>query len=120
MLAKDGHILTGDAEKVAFTLEDAHTDEETGKPVANVLRYSYQNGDDRYVLTYAVEDVLTRAKLIDGVHGVKRLAATLAGFDGAYLRFSGECRVQYFCAGTLAEEFADKAIWELMYFGHAR
>jgi hypothetical protein len=23
-------------------------------------------------------------------------------------------------AGALAEEFADKAIWELMYFGHAR
>src|SRR5271170_5917739 len=28
-----------------------------------------------------------------------RLAATLAGFDGAYLRFGGECRVQYFRAG---------------------
>jgi hypothetical protein len=52
--------------------------------------------------------------------GIKRLAATLAGFDGAYLRFSGQCRVQYFRAGALAEEFADKAIWELMYFGHAR
>jgi hypothetical protein len=72
------------------------------------------------VLTYAVEDVLTRARLIEGVHGIKRLAATLVGFDGAYLRFSGECRVQYFRAGTLVEEFADKAIWELMYFGRAR
>jgi len=120
MLAKDGHILTGDAEKVAITLEDVHTDEETGKPVADVLRYSYQDGDDGYVLTYAVQDVLTRARLIEGVHGIKRLAATLAGFDGAYLRFSGECRVQYFRAGTLVEEFADKAIWELMYFGRAR
>ena len=120
MLAKDGRILTGDAEKVAFTLEDVHTDEKTGKPVAGVLRYSYQDGDDRYVLTYAVEDVLTRARLIEGIRGIKRLAATLAGFDGAYLRFSGECRVQYFRAGTLVEEFADKAIWELMYFGRAR
>jgi hypothetical protein len=120
MLARDGRILAGDAEKVAFTLEDVHTDEETGKPVANVLRYSYQDGDDRYLLTYAVEDVLTRARLIEGVHGIKRLAATLVGFDGAYLRFSGECRVQYWRAGTLVEEFADKAIWELMYFGRAR
>ena len=120
MLAKDGHILTGDAEKVALTLEDVHTDEETCKPVANVLRYSYEDGNDRYVLTYTLEDVLTRTRLIEGVHGVKRLAATLVGFDGAYLRFSGECRVQYFRAGAPVEEFADKAIWELMYFGHAR
>ena len=60
------------------------------------------------MLTYAVEDVLTRARLADGVHGIKRLAATLAGFDGAYLRFSGECRVQYFRAGTLAETLAER------------
>jgi len=120
MLARDGHILTSDAEKVAFTVEDVHTDEKTGKPVANVLRYSYSGGDDRYVVTYAAKDVLTRARLIEGIHGVKRLAATLAGFDGAYLRFSGECRVQCLRAGALVEEFADKAIWELMYFGHAR
>ena len=120
MLAKDGRILTGDAEMVAFTLEDVHTDEKTGKPVANVLRYSYEDGDDRYVVTYEREADLTRGRLIDGVHGIKRLAARLVGFDGAYLRFSGECRVRYFRAGALVEEFADKAIWELMYFGHVR
>ena len=52
MLAKDGHVVAGDATKVAFTLEDVYTDEKTGKPVANVLRYSYEDGDDRYVVTY--------------------------------------------------------------------
>ena len=61
MLAKDGRILTGDAEKVAFTLEDVHTDETTGKPVADVLRYSYQDGEDRYVLTYAGQTSLPAA-----------------------------------------------------------
>jgi hypothetical protein len=115
-----GRILTGDADKVALTLQDVRTDDKTGKPVANVLRYSYQDGDDRSVPTYMARDILTRAGLIEGVHGIKRLGATLAGFDGAYLRFSGECRVQYFRAGALIEEFADQAIWELMYFGHAR
>ncbi len=35
----------------------------------------------------------------------------LPGFDGAYLRFSGQCRVQYFRAGALVEEFADKSIF---------
>jgi predicted secreted hydrolase len=120
MLAKDGRIVAGDAAKVAFTREDIYTDEMTGKPVANVLRYTYEDGEDRYVVTYTRQEDLTRDQLIDGVHGIKRLAATLAGFDGAYLRFSGECRVQYLRAGSLVEEFADKAIWELMYFGHAR
>jgi predicted secreted hydrolase len=120
MLARDGQIVAGDATKVAFTREDIYTDEETGKPVANVVRYTYDDGNDRYVVTYTREEDLTRNKLIDGVHGIKRLAATLAGFDGAYLRFSGECRVQHFRADSLVEEFADKAIWELMYFGHPR
>jgi hypothetical protein len=35
----------------------------------------------------------------------------LPGFDGAYLRFSGQCRVHYLRAGALVEEFADKAIF---------
>jgi CrtC N-terminal lipocalin domain len=120
MLARNGHIVAGDSAKVAFERVDVYTDDKTGKPVAKVLRYSYQDGDDRYVVTYARKGDLARGRLIDGVRGIRRLAATLARFDGAYLRFSGECRVQYFRAGVLAEEFADEAIWELMYFGHAR
>ncbi len=120
MLAKDGRIVVGDATKVAFSREGIYTDKQTGKPVANVLRYSYEDGDDRYVVTYTREEDLSINRMIEGVHGIKRLAATLVGFDAAYLRFSGECRVQYFRADALVEEFADKAIWELMYFGHAR
>ena len=120
MLAKDGRVVAGDASKVAFTREDVSTDENTGKPVANILRYSYEDGDDRYVVTYTRQEDLATNRMIDGVHGFKRFAATLVRFDGAYLRFSGECRVQYFHAGALVEEFADKAIWELMYFGHPR
>ena len=120
MLAKDGHVVAGDATKVAFTCEDIYTDEKTGKPVADVLRYSYEDGDDRYVVTYTREEDLSRNRMIEGIHGIKRLAATLVGFDGAYLRFSGECRVQYFRAGVLVEEFADKAIWEAHVLGHAR
>jgi predicted secreted hydrolase len=118
MLAKDGQVIAGDAAKVTFTPEDLYNDETTGKPVANVLRYSYENGADRYTVTYTRHEDLIRTRLIEGVHGVKRLAATVAGFDGAYLRFSGTCQVQYFRAGELLEEFEDKAIWELMYFGH--
>ena len=120
MVAKDGHVVAGDASKVSFCTEGVYTDDATGKPITNVLRYTYEDRDDRYVVTYTRAEDLARNTLIDGIHGIKRLAATLAGFDGAYLRFSGECRVQYFHDGTLVEDFADKAMWELMYFGHAR
>ncbi len=120
MLARDGRVVAGDAGKVEFSREDVYTDEKTGKPVANVVRYRYEDGDDTYVVTYTRQEDLTRNQLIDGVHGVKRVAATLARFDGAYLRFSGECSVEHFRGGTLVEQFADRAIWELMYFGHAR
>jgi hypothetical protein len=58
--------------------------------------------------------------MIDSIKGVKRLAAKAARFDGAYLRFTGEIMVQRFERDVLAEEHTDTAIWELMYFGHAR
>jgi hypothetical protein len=41
-------------------------------------------------------------------------------FDGAYLRFVGDLQVSRYRAGELVETFEDDAIWELMYFGHAR
>ena len=84
-------------------------------------REGHQDGDDRYVGNL-------RARGGPHAQQANRTASTASsgsrrrwpGFDGAYLRFSGKCRVQYFRAGALVEEFADKAIWELMYFGHAR
>jgi hypothetical protein len=47
-------------------------------------------------------------------------ACKLALFDGAYLRFTGQVRVERYRHGDRVEEFSDDAIWELMYFGHAR
>jgi hypothetical protein len=120
MLAKNGTIVADDATKVTFEREGIYTDQKTGKPVAQITRYTYQNGDERYVVTYTRENDLTAARMIDATHGFKRLAATVARFDGAYLRFTGVCRVQHFVRDELIEEFADPAIWELMYFGHAR
>lgn len=58
--------------------------------------------------------------MIDNVHGFKQLAARLAHFDGAYLRFAGDLEVSRHRGGELIETHKDEAIWELMYFGHAR
>jgi hypothetical protein len=51
--------------------------------------------------------------------------ATLATPRGARVsdrdRFSGEIRVEHYRNAELVDQFAtEDAIWELMYFGHAR
>jgi hypothetical protein len=120
MLAKDGQIIADDAAKVRFETEDVSTDPHTGKPVAGITRYSYEDGDDRFVVTFTRREDLTRHRMIDEITGIKRLAARAVRFDGAYLRFTGEIKIQRFEGETLAEEHVDTAIWELMYFGHAR
>jgi hypothetical protein len=57
--------------------------------------------------------------MIDSVKGLKHFAARLARFDGAYLRFAGDMHVSHHHGGELVDTYADEAIWELMYFGHA-
>ena len=120
MLARDGAVVADDSRAVRFDAEDVYTDDLTGKPVANVTRYTYDAGDDRYVVTFVRENDLSRSRMIEGIHGPKRALATLARFDGAYLRFTGQIRVESYRRGDRVEEFSDDAIWELMYFGHAR
>jgi hypothetical protein len=63
---------------------------------------------------------LSAVKFVDDLHGPKKLAAKLAGFDGAYLRFAGEVRVEHYQGEQLVENHTDDALWELMYFGKAR
>jgi len=93
---------------------------ETGKPVAAITRYSYDDGEDRYVVSFTRARDLSAARMADAIKGVKRIAARLAHFDGAYLRFGGQVEIARYRGGELAETYKDDAIWELMYFGHAR
>ena len=120
MLAKDGVVIADDTSRVTFETAGDFVDARTGKPVSNVTRYSYDDGEARYVVTFTRHRDLGVGRFADELPWPKRLAARLVRFDGAYLRFTGELRVERFENGTLAEQFTDDAIWELMYFGHAR
>jgi hypothetical protein len=44
----------------------------------------------------------------------------IAGFDGAYHRFTGKVTIEKFEKDVRVEIFDDHAIWELMYFGKTR
>ena len=120
MLACNHVVIGDDPTKVTFEREGIYTDETTGKPVAAITRYVYQDGEDRYMVSFTRTRDLSHNRMIDSVRGLKHIAARLVHFDGAYLRFAGDMEVSHHHGGELVETHKDEAIWELMYFGHAR
>ena len=72
------------------------------------------------MVSFTRTDDLSATRMVDTIKGVKRIAAKLAHFDGAYLRFVGDLEISRYRGGELVETHKDDAIWELMYFGHAR
>ncbi|MFG2376509.1 lipocalin-like domain-containing protein [Streptomyces sp. NPDC048504] len=119
MLARDGKIIADDAAKVTFEELGRYTDTDTGKPVANVTRYTYTDGDERHVVTFTRHSDLMGVKFIDELKGPKKAAAKFAGFDGTYQRFAGELRIEHYQGERLVDSHTDDALWELMYFGKA-
>jgi hypothetical protein len=120
MLARDNTVIGDDPAKVTFEREGIYTDKTTGKPVAATTRYIYQDGEDRYVVSFSRTRDLSLNRMIDGVKGLQHFAARLVHFDGAYLRFAGDLEVSHHRGSELIDSYTDEAIWELMYFGHAR
>jgi hypothetical protein len=120
MLARGGAIVADDAAKVRFSAGEVQTDAYTGKPVAGVLVYEYDDGMARYRITFRRRADLARTKFVDLLTGFTRFLAQLSRFDGAYLRFTGTVTLERFDDGRVAETVSqDSAVWELMYFGHA-
>jgi len=120
MLARDGKVIADDPANVRFEELGRYFDQHTGKPVGNVTRYRYTDGNEKYVVTYTRHRDTATMKFLDEVKGPKKLAARLLGFDGAYLRFTGELRVEHYHGDEFLDGYADDALWELMYFGHTR
>ncbi len=69
-------------------------------------------------MTFNRAQTIVDQLLVDKVTGIKHILAKLTRFDGAYLRFTGDVRLEHFVAGEKVEDFSDAGIWELMYFGH--
>jgi hypothetical protein len=120
MLAENGRIVTDDTSKVTFSTDRVDTDQATGKPVADITRYDYRDGDDRYVVTFTRDRTILRTRFLDDMPADERALAESIGFDGAYLRFAGPLTIRHETPGARAAEEGEEAIWELMYFGHAR
>jgi hypothetical protein len=78
MLARDNVLAGDDPAEVTFEREGVYTDRATGKPVAATTRYTYQDGEDRYVVSFTRTHDLSASRMIDTIKGVKRIAAKLA------------------------------------------
>jgi hypothetical protein len=120
LLAKGPTIVADDATKVRCALQDGYIDEQSGKPVGDTVQYEYESGDDLYRVSFEREKTIVDRQLIDEVTGFKHVLARLARFDGSYLRFTGNVRLEHLVAGKEVETFSDPGIWELMYFGRTR
>ena len=120
MLTMNGHIIADDETKVAFDAERVETDSKTGKPVADMTRYTYRDADTRYVVSFERQKTILQIIFADRAPWLKRIIARLIGFDGAYHRFTGKATIEKFEGDARVEIFEDRAIWELMYFGKAR
>ena len=120
MLVRDNVLVGDDPANITFEREGVYIDQVTGKPVAATTRYTYRDGEDRYVVSFTRTHDLSVSRMVDSIKGVKRIAAKLAHFDGAYLRFLGDVEISRYSRGDLVETHKDEAIWELMYFGRAR
>jgi hypothetical protein len=74
-------------------------------------------GGERYRVTFHRENTIVQDRMIESLKGPKRALAQLAGFNGAYLRFTGQVTVERLTPETGIESVGAPALWELMYFG---
>ena len=122
LLAKDGKIVADDSALVRFGQTGEHPDPVTGKPVADTTVYDYDatgHGGEHYRVTFRRENTIVQQRMIESVTGLKHLLARLAGFDGAYMRFTGQVTVERIGSDDdpRTESVTAPALWELMYFG---
>jgi hypothetical protein len=120
MLAKAEKIIADDARNVRVHLEDEQTDPINRKPVASAVVYEYQEGPERYRVSYRRSKMLVNYQLINRLSGFKYVLARLARFDGSYMRFTGDVRLEHFVHDKLVEDLSGTGIWEMTYFGRVR
>ena len=73
MLANDGRIIADDDAKVSFESDHVAIDGKTGKPVADVTRYTYHDADTSIVVSFERQKTILQAILTDRAPLLKRI-----------------------------------------------
>ena len=117
MLARGREIIAAEGYNyMTFEREDLWHHEKTGKPIDNVIRSIYKDGDTEYTVEFRREKNILDYEFITHLDFFKATIARLVGFDGAYHRFVGRVKLDV-REGARRETHEGDAIWELMYFG---
>jgi hypothetical protein len=117
MIARGDRLITGGGGNLRFMPGQEFIEKKTGKPVHDLLVYDYEDGEARFRISYRRGQSILNFMLADNVSGVTRLLAKLAGFDGAYHRFTGDVILERLENEKIVERLQGPALWELMYFG---
>ena len=117
MIAKNREIIADDDEKLELVKKEIKLNEETGKPVADILIFTYKENNRKYIVTFNREQNIFIKKMIESTRGIPKLIAKITGFDGSYIRFTGGVSLEVYENNILTDHIEDNAIWELMYFG---
>lgn len=118
MLAKNGKILTGDAQKyLKYEEKDFVKDPYTKRFVAKTLIYDYNDGENHFKITYkkGTEDV-ERHRMRDIVGKPLAVIFYALGFRGSYHRMSGTAILERFENDSVVERIEAPAMWEQMCF----
>ena len=120
MLAKDGKILTGKAEKyLKYEEKDFVKDPYTKRHVAKTLVYDYndEEGGVHYRVTYQKGDEEIERQIMKDIVG--RLPAAvfyILGFRGSYHRMGGTVVLEKIEGAKVVERLEAPAMWEQMCF----
>jgi hypothetical protein len=125
LVTRGGQILANtqsdtDTGGITFTASDVHTDPDTGKPVANMISFDYQDGQTRYTVTFERDKTFLHIKFIDTMTGAELEKARAMNYDGALLRFTGTATFVHSEGDEIIYTQQKEAFWELAYYGHAR
>ena len=119
MLVDPDGNLYDDSSKISFIATDEELDIKTGKPFHNHITYDYNDEETgvRFKITYNRDNTIVSRKLIDQLSPAMRPIVAATGFDGAYVRFTGNIVLEKYINNKLIETVTDAALWEMMYFG---
>lgn len=120
MLATDGKIVADDETKVGFETGRVFIDEQTGKPVADLTRYTYDDGKTKYVISFEREETILNEMFGKEASPPQEKTATTSQEISCYQRFAGKVVLEKFGDGQRVEHEEASAIWEMMYYGKAR
>ncbi len=111
-LLENGVVIANGDVAVDFEMGPETADLKTGKLVADLTRYTFDQGDTRYVISFQRQSTILQKRFDDA-----QLPPS-ADKGAAYHRFQGTCSLRKTQGKTVLDLPPVTAMWEMMFFGN--